>query len=264
MRCAVLGDPVSHSLSPVLHRAGYAASGLSWSYEAVRVPAGGLATFVDGLGDYWRGLSVTSPLKGEAAAYASSVSAVVAQSGVANTLVRSAAGGWDAANTDVPGAVAAIRERYAGPVTAATVLGGGATAVSTGLALADLGATTVRLLVRDFSRAEAAAAAIGRHESGPAVEIASLDGDPVVGEVLVSTIPADAQTPDLLERCAGVPVVFEVLYHPWPTPLAASVTPDQFLVTGHDLLVHQATLQFELFTGTPAPDVLAPLRAALA
>ncbi len=70
----------------------------------------------------------------------------------------------------------------------------------------------------------------------------------------MSTIPAAAQTPDLVERCAGVPVVFEVVYHPWPTPLAASVTPDQFLVTGLDLLVHQATLQFHLFTGTPAAD----------
>jgi shikimate dehydrogenase len=266
MRCAVIGDPVSHSLSPVLHRAAYDALGLAWTYDAVQVPLGGLASFVGGLadspGEEWRGLSVTAPLKPEAAAYATSVSRVVALSGVANTLVRSDSGGWAADNTDVPGAVAAVRERYAGPVTAATILGGGSTAVSTGLAMADLGASTIRLLVRDPVRASVAAAAIGRHPSGPAVVVASLHAEPVVGEVLVSTIPAAAQTTDLVERCAAVPVVFEVTYHPWPSPLAASVTPDQFLVTGLDLLLHQATLQLELFTGTPAADALASMREA--
>jgi shikimate dehydrogenase len=263
MRCAVVGDPIDHSLSPVLHGAGYVAAGLSWSYAAERVPLGGLASFASGLGDGWRGLSVTAPLKAEAAAYASSVSPVVAMSGVANTLVRSPAGAWSAENTAIPGAAAALRERWSGPVTAATILGGGATAVSTGLALADLGASTVRLLVRDAARAAVAAAAIGRHESRPTVEVASLDGGLVVGEVLVSTVPALAQTPELVSRCAEVPVVFEVTYHPWPTPLAASVGPDRVLVSGQDLLVHQATTQFELFTGTPAAQVLGPMRAAL-
>ncbi len=261
MRCAVLGDPVAHSLSPALHRAGYAALGLSWSYDPVLLSAGGLARYVDGLGSDWRGLSVTAPLKREAAEYASSVSEVVALAGVANTLVRSESGTWEADNTDVPGAVAALRERYAGPVTAVSILGGGATAVSTGLAMADLGASTIRLLVRERARAELAATAIRRHPSGPDVEVASLHSDPVVGEVLVSTVPAAAQTADMVERCAAVPVVFEVVYHPWPTPLAASVGPDRVLVTGLDLLVHQAALQFQLFTGQPAP--LSALRAAL-
>ena len=76
---------------------------------------------------------------------------------------------------------------------------------------------------------------------------------------MVSTIPAAAQTPDLVARCGDVPVVFEVVYDTWPTPLAASAA-DRVLVTGLDLLVHQAALQFELFTGHPAP--LAAMRAA--
>ena len=66
MHCAVLGDPIAHSLSPVLHRAAYAATGLDWDYDAHRVPAGGLAGFVAGLDDAWRGLSLTMPLKREA------------------------------------------------------------------------------------------------------------------------------------------------------------------------------------------------------
>ena len=261
MKCGVLGDPIAHSLSPALHRAAYAACGLDWSYDAYQVPAGGLAAFVDGLDDGWRGLSVTAPLKREAAERADAVSDVVTRAGVANTLVLEA-GRWLADNTDVPGAEHAVRERWSGAVTAATILGGGATAASTGLALADLGARTVRLLVRDPARAAGAVAALGRHPAAPHVEVASLHDDEVVGEVVVSTIPAAAQTATVVARCADVPVVFEVVYHPWPTPLAGSVGPDRVLVTGLDLLVHQAALQFELFSGLVAhPDVLPAMRA---
>ena len=68
MKCAVLGDPVAHSLSPVIHRAAYDALGLDgWQYDAVQVRSGGLAEFVDGLDPAeWRGLSLTMPLKREA------------------------------------------------------------------------------------------------------------------------------------------------------------------------------------------------------
>ena len=62
-RCAVLGKPIAHSLSPVLHRAGYAAAGLDWSYDAIEVGSDELAGFLDGLDDTWRGLSLTMPLK---------------------------------------------------------------------------------------------------------------------------------------------------------------------------------------------------------
>jgi shikimate dehydrogenase len=82
----------------------------------------------------------------------------------------------------------------------------------------------------------------------------------VLGEIVVSTVPASAQDPDLVARCADTPVVFEVVYDPWPTPLAASVGNDRVLVGGLDLLVHQAVLQFELFTGVAGP--LAAMRAA--
>ncbi len=124
--------------------------------------------------------------------------------------------------------------------------------------------------MRDPDRAARAVAALGRHPAAPLVEVLSLHDDDVVGEVVVSTIPAAAQTADVVARCSEVPVVFEVVYHPWPTPLARSVLDrarssgagrDQVLVTGLDLLVHQAALQFEQFTGFPAP--LAAMRAAL-
>ena len=259
MRCAVLGDPIAHSLSPALHRAGYAAVGLDWTYDAHRVVAGGLREFVRGLDASWRGLSLTMPLKREALELASEVSPVARLAGAANTLLL-VDGALHADNTDVPGAVSAIRDRYDGPVTRGTILGGGATAASMALALCELGARSITLLVRSPARAAETLAAIDRHSARPAVTVGALAHDPVVGDVVVSTLPHEAQSAELVDRCATVPVVFDVVYDPWPTPLASSAG-DRVLVTGHDLLLHQAGLQFEMFTGLIAP--VEAMRAAL-
>lgn len=260
LRCGVLGDPIAHSLSPVLHRAGYAAVGLDWEYDAHRVDEAGLPGFLAGCDDRWRGLSLTMPLKRVALPLATEVSEVARLAGGANTLVR-ADDGWHADNTDVPGAVAAVGERYDRSVRSATVLGGGATATSVGLALADLGAQHLRLLVRSPERAAQTAAALARHPHAPEVEVASLGSAGPTGEVVASTIPAEAQTPDLVRRMVEADVVFDVIYHPWPTPLAtAAGERDRVLVGGLDLLVHQAALQFDRFTGVPAP--LEAMRAA--
>lgn len=258
LHCAVLGDPVGHSLSPAMHRAAYAAVGLDWTYDAVRVPRGRLTAHVAGLGEGWRGLSVTMPLKREALALGAPVTDRARLAGAANTLVRTG-DGWLADNTDLPGAGAALRERWGGAVETVTVLGGGATAASVALALCDQGARDVRLLVRSAERAAATAALVRRHPTGPRVTVGAI-GDEVVGDVVVSTVPVEAQTPDLVARCAGVPVVFEVRYAPWPTPLAEAAT-GQVLVTGLDLLLHQAVEQFVLFTGLPEAP-LAEMRAA--
>jgi shikimate dehydrogenase len=249
MRCAVLGDPIAHSLSPALHRAGYAAVGLDWTYDAHRVPAGALSGFVQGLDASWRGLSLTMPLKREAMDLAAAVAPVAQVAGAANTLLL-VDGSVHADNTDVPGTVTALRASYDGPVTRATILGGGATAASTALALVELGARSITLLVRSPARAADTLAALDRLPARPAVTVGSLAGDPVVGDVLVSTIPAEAQSEHLVDRCAAVPVVFEVLYDPWPTPLAAAWTARRAtVVDGLDLLVRQAVLQVGLMTG---------------
>jgi shikimate dehydrogenase len=234
MKCAVVGDPVAHSLSPVLHRAGYAALGLDWTYDAHRVPQGSLIDFVAAEPD-WRGLSVTMPLKREALLLASSASDRARRVGAANTLVQDSHG-IRADNTDIVGASAALREK-----------------------VADLGVTSIHLLVRDPDRALETFVTLMEHPAKPRVQLGDLASDRAVGEVLVSTIPATAQSEVLLERCAEVPVVFEVLYDPWPTPLARSAS-DRVLVTGLDLLVHQAAEQFRLFTGELAP--LAEMRSA--
>jgi len=262
MRCAVLGDPISHSLSPTLHRAGYVAAGLDWTYEAVRVPSGSLPDFL-GRGDRWRGLSLTMPLKREVLPLGDEVSERARLAGAANTVVIED-GRLLLDNTDLPGAVAAVRERYAGPVDTVTILGAGATAASIGLASCELGARRVRVASRDRGRASQTLVAIGSHVSGPDVvwsDLGEVPGHGVAGDVVVSTIPAVAQDEPLVAACSDVSLVFEALYEPWPTPLAsAAAARGQALVGGLDLLVHQAALQFELFTSRAAP--LAAMRAA--
>lgn len=260
-KCAVLGDPIDHSLSPVLHRAGYAAAGLEWTYTAHRVDEGELAGFLTGLDDDWRGFSLTMPLKRALLPLVDEVTETARLAGGANTLVLCADGTRLADNTDVPGAVAAIRERFAGTLESATILGGGATATSLGMAFVGLGARTLRLLVRSPERANETRAALQALPDPPEVEVGVLGVDEVVGQAVASTIPASAQSVELVRSCAGAQVIFEATYHPWPTPLAAAaLSASQPLVSGLDLLVHQAALQFTMFTGEPAP--LATMRAA--
>lgn len=254
MRCAVLGTPIAHSLSPVLHRAAYAHLGLDWTYEAVEVDSAGLGAFLAGLDGSWRGLSLTMPLKRTVVPLVGSLDQWAELSGVANTVLlgqRRRRG----CNTDIPGAVAAVRERVRGPLRSAVVLGGGATAASVLLALAELGCTTARLLVRDAARAERTVAAVAAHPGGLTPSVGDL-GDPgaLEADIVVSTVPAAVQTPELLAAAAGVPTVFEVTYDPWPTPIArAAAESGRVLVSGLDLLAHQAALQVQLMTGRPVP-----------
>ncbi len=255
----MLGDPIAHSLSPVLHRAGYAATGLHWEYDAHRVVAGGLSAFLAGLDADWRGLALTMPLKREAVGLVDALSDTARLAGAANTLLLGETVVGD--NTDVPGASAALAERGVTEVRTATILGGGATATSAGLALADRGAEVLTLLVRDIDRAAETVIRLRRHPSAPTVQVLPLGAWEATGDVVVSTIPAGAQDDDLVSRCADVPAVFDVVYDPWPTPLAVAASArGQVLVSGLDLLVHQAALQFALFTGVPAP--VAEMRSA--
>lgn len=252
MRCGVLGDPIDHSLSPVLHRAAYAELGLDWEYDAHLVPAGGLAEFVAKCDQTWRGLSLTMPLKREAMDLGAVLSDRAVAAGAANTLVFDKDGLF-ADNTDVPGAVAAIRERSSLPIVRADILGGGATAGSVLLALAETGCRRFTLHVRSPERAAETIEVAERFPTPLEVAVVGLDA-PVNGDIVVSTIPGDAQTPDLVALCEAVPVVFDVIYDPWPTPLAAAgLAEHRVVVSGLDLLLHQAALQFTMFTGLVAP-----------
>lgn len=251
MRCAVLGDPIGHSLSPALHRAAYAELGLDWTYDAVRVPSGELARHLGGLGREWRGLSLTMPLKREALPLLTSSDDWTRLSGAANTVLLEPDGGRRGLNTDVTGAVAAIGAATEARLSRAVVLGGGATAASVVLALAEQGLDEATFVVRDPARAADTVAAVARHPRPPVVRVTALaDLGPVRADIVVSTVPAQSQSASLLGAVADVPVVFDVVYDPWPTPLAAAALVEgRVLVGGLDLLVMQAVGQVRAMTG---------------
>ena len=257
-RCAVLGSPITHSLSPVLHRAAYVELGLDWEYDARDVREDDLPAFLDGLDETWRGLSLTMPLKRAVVPLLDELTDRAAQARAANTVILDK-GRRTGHNTDIPGAAAAIRERTDAALPKAVIVGGGATAASVLLALADLGCTSVRVVVRDPSRVQETLEAAGRHPARPMVEILTFREAAEAVEslrpaVVVSTIPAEAQAESVLRLARTAPVVFDVVYDPWPTPLARlAVEEGKTLVSGLDLLVHQAALQVTLMTGEEAP-----------
>jgi shikimate dehydrogenase len=260
MLAAVLGSPVAHSLSPVLHNAAYDVLGLTdWSYECHECREPELAGFVDGLGPDWAGLSLTMPLKRVTLDVADEVDPLAAAVGAANTLVLS--GRRTAYNTDVVGIGATL-----GDVSGrAVVLGAGGTAQSAVAALREHGVDDVAVLVRDLARTAELRATAER--LGVAPRISAVLADPAQAsaelagaDVVISTLPpggADALTPP----GAGA-VVFDVVYSPWPTPFAAAaLAAGASVLSGLEMLLHQAVAQVELMTGKPGP--VAAMRAAL-
>ena len=114
-RAAVLGSPVSHSLSPALHRAGFAAAGLTdWRYDRIECDGDTLPALVRSSGPEWLGYSVTMPGKAAAAAVSDARSRRVELLGVANTLWRGP-NGWHAENTDVDGVLGALQAATIAP-----------------------------------------------------------------------------------------------------------------------------------------------------
>ncbi|MFD6662805.1 shikimate dehydrogenase [Micromonospora chalcea] len=264
-RAAVVGKPIAHSLSPVIHTAGYAAAGLSgWSYTQIEAGADELPGLVAGLGPEWAGLSVTMPGKEAALALADEVSPAAAAVGAANTLVRRADGTWYADNTDVTGMVEVLTGAGCVAGAVVTVLGAGGTARAAIAAAARIGAAEVTVVARrpeavDELRPVAAAA-------GVPLAGAEWDGAPAHAraDLVISTVPKGVADP-LADNFDWRPesVFFDVVYDPWPTPLAAAaLTAGCRVVSGLDLLLAQAFGQFEQFTGVPAPR--AAMAAALA
>ncbi|MGY2076685.1 shikimate dehydrogenase [Blastococcus sp. SYSU DS0828] len=259
-RAAVLGRPVGHSLSPLLHRAAYAALGLAdWSYDALDVGAGDLPDLLAGLGEEWRGFSVTMPCKQAAVEVADEVEPLPRLLGAANTLVRTGAG-WRAENTDVTGVGTALQVGGVDQVRHAAILGAGGTAAAAAVALASLGADRVDVVVREPARAGEVVRVLDT--LGVPTRVLPLAGVRVEAPVVVSTVPVDGQPAVAALEWRGGQTVLDVLYAPWPTPLAERVSAaGGAVISGLEVLFWQATVQVELMTGRPAP--IGAMRAAL-
>ncbi|UQX09988.1 shikimate dehydrogenase [Candidatus Mycobacterium methanotrophicum] len=262
-KAGVLGSPIAHSRSPQLHLAAYRALGLvGWTYERIECGADELAEVVGGFGPEWVGVSVTMPGKFAALRFADERTQRAELVGSANTLVRTA-GGWRADNTDIDGVMWALGAEGIASGHA-VVSGSGGTAPAAIVALAELGVGAITVVARNLDKAARMVELGGR--AGVTVRFCGLDStalpDAMAGAaVLVNTLPAEVAG-RYVEVFAGVPVVLDAIYDPWPTPLAAAVSAaGGRVIGGLQMLLHQAFAQVEQFTGLPAPREA--MRAAL-
>ncbi|MFA7324609.1 MAG: shikimate dehydrogenase [Candidatus Nanopelagicales bacterium] len=259
-QAAVLGSPISHSLSPALHRAAYAALGLDWQYSAIEVHEEELEGFLATLDDSWAGLSLTMPLKEVAIGLCARVDPMALQIRSVNTLIPTAQG-WVGSNTDIFGIVRALGEiGVESGVDSALVLGAGATARSAIAALAQLQAGQVGICAR---RPEQAAVLVDlaidlglRAHAQPWRPSAAV----LATDLVISTLPGAAGESWAKHAHAAGGALLDSAYHPWPTPLAAA-WPNQRIASGRDMLLWQATEQVRLMTGLQAP--VAAMRASL-
>jgi shikimate dehydrogenase len=265
----VLGSPIAHSLSPVLHRAAYRSLGLAdWRYDAFDVPdAECLERFVATCDDYWAGQSLTMPLKRVVQPLLGRLSTVATATGSVNTVLFTDSG-LAGDNTDVEGLVQALAEAGCHRVSHAVVIGGGATAASAVAALGRLGCASPQVVVRAPERAAAVVAA------GAALDLTAQvhpwDAAPQLlagADVVVSTVPEPGQRAVATAiRAAGTPsaVLLDVTYQPWPTPAARAWRErGGTAVGGFAMLLHQAVAQVRLMTGQE-PDVEAMRDAGFA
>lgn len=253
-RAAVLGHPVEHSLSPVLHQAAYAQLGLDWQYERHDVTAEDLSQFISGLDSSWAGLSVTMPLKERALQLVEHVEPLAGVIGAVNTILLDGGRPYIGANTDVYGMVTALGEAGLTSASTGAVIGAGATAASALAALGQLGVRQVAVFVRAPARGARLIPAATR--MGLGAQLHRLEGaGPALGafDVVISTVPAG--TDELLTQVQAVTgTLLDVRYDERPTPLVRRWRElGGNAVTGERMLLHQAGEQIRLMTGHPAP-----------
>ncbi len=259
----VIGDPVAHSLSPLLHNTAFAEMGLDWVSVGFRVGSGRTAEALAGaVAMGIRGLSVTMPHKAVAAHLVDDLSPLAARLGAVNCLVGGEAG-WRGENTDGAGLVAALRrgDRFDPAGRRCLVVGAGGAARSVVAALAGAGAAEIVVVNRSTERAQAAvtlAGAVGR--IGGAED--ARDSDLVVNATPVGMAAGGAGVPDsppvtwpldpsLLHTGQ---VVVDLIYHPAETVwMEAAREQGASVANGLGMLVHQAALQLAAWTGAEPP-----------
>lgn len=262
-QAAVLGSPIEHSLSPVLHRAAYAALGLDWQYTAIEVEESGLADFWDTLDESWAGVSLTMPLKVAVLPLLDDITDRARAIEAVNTVVFDE-GRSVGYNTDVPGMINALDEAATerDRIRSAAVIGAGATARSAVAAIIERHAGQVPITVFARRREQARELLDLARSLGGTIDVGAwADVDKAMSaDLVVCTLPGGTDLDVTPPVAAGV--LLDVAYDPWPTPLTSRWREAGGAVaTGADLLLWQAIDQVALMTGQPAP--IEAMRAAL-
>ena len=260
---AVIGSPIEHSLSPVIHRAAWAQLGIDgWEYHRLEQDADSLPGFIGGLGADCVGLSVTMPCKQAVMPLLDVIDPLASAVGAVNTVVPSS-GVLAGFNTDVTGIASAVRRACSmagrSAPSSALVLGARATASSALAALGELGITSSTVAARRFGGPGSVVAAASRlgvtieqvlWSDAEAVDRAARSAD-----LVISTLPAAAADP-LAERLRvrEGQILLDVVYSPRDTALRrAFESAGGVVAEGTDMLVFQAGAQVQLMTGR-SPD----------
>jgi shikimate dehydrogenase len=264
---AVIGSPIEHSLSPVIHRAAWAQLGVDgWEYRRLEQDADSLPRFIGGLGGDCAGLSVTMPCKQAVMPLLDVIDPLASAVGAVNTVVPSS-GVLAGFNTDVTGIASAIRRAYSQAdralPTSAVVLGARATASSALAALGELGIVTSTVAARRFGGPGSVVAASSR--LGVSIDqVLWSDRDAVLravsgADLVISTLPAGVADPIAEHMTVREgQVLLDVVYFPRDTALRSAFERNGGIVAeGTDMLIFQAAAQVQLMTGrAPKTDVM--------
>ena len=242
----------------MIHEAAYRVLGLDWSYERIEVRKGGLRPFMEGLSPEWHGLSLTMPLKEEAAKFADSLDRAAEATKAVNTLFRTEAG-WAGFNTDVFGIVQAIHQANLGELKTVLVIGSGATATSAVAAVKQL-APAAKVLVHARNKATRRDLVQFAMGLGLACKPAlNLKRAARKASLTIATLPGGAlnQVAESLAKGRGLQpngAIFDVAYQPWPSSFAGVwANAGKPIISGLEMLLWQAVAQIRIFTtGDPA------------
>jgi shikimate dehydrogenase len=263
---ALLGDPVEHSMSPVIQNAAFAEAGVDGVYVTVRCAGEDLAGFMKGLCRAGGGGNITLPHKEKAAAFVDVASPAVRRTGACNTFWGGADGSVHGDNTDVDGFRGALRAFVEGSPRGlrALLLGAGGAARAALMGLLEEGADEVLIYNRTQERARAVARRIGGSNARVVHLLEDVRGegfDLVVNATRVGLAGGDPSPFDfaLLERVGGA---MDLVYGSEPTPFIVSADQMGIRATdGGEMLVQQGAASFERWWEMPAP--IATMRAAL-
>jgi shikimate dehydrogenase len=265
LKAAVLGYPIAHSLSPVLHGKAFELLGIAGSYEAIEVESGGLAQFLKSLGQSYDYLSLTMPLKEEvldiAKDSAIEVDELAQRIQSVNTLIRKGSG-WSATSTDGSGFIKALANAGYDHFTSVLILGAGGTARAVAGALDDI-ADNVAVMGRSVRRNAGIAACF--RKVVPEFIVWDDQIDLRQFDLVVNTTPsgaADLVAEYIPSKVEGL--LFDVLYKPWPTLIARRWSDGGGkVISGLELLLYQGIDQINLVHPLGQKIIDSELRLAL-